>query len=112
MLITCVLFTVDVTRQFIVPWKMIKSFKCKKIARLFAGERVSAFSGFSRQAEKRLRILDAAETLDALRTLPSNRFESLHGDRIEQCSIRVNRQWRVCFIWNEGAHEVEIIDYH
>jgi len=91
---------------------MIKSFKCKKTARLFKGERISAFSGFARQAEKRLRILDAAETLEALRALPSNRFESLYGDRAQQCSIRVNRQWRVCFIWNDGAHEVEIIDYH
>ena len=91
---------------------MIKGFKCKKTARLFKGERVAAFSGFSRQAEKRLRILDAAETLEALKALPSNRFESLHGDRVEQCSIRVNLQWRVCFIWDNGAHEVEIIDYH
>lgn len=91
---------------------MIKGFKCKKTARLFKGERVAAFSGFSRQAEKRLRILDAAETLEALKALPSNRFKSLYGDRAEQYSIRVNRQWRVCFIWDAGAHEVEIIDYH
>jgi len=91
---------------------MIKGFKCKKTARLFKGERVPAFSGFSRQAEKRLRILDAAETLEALKALPSNRFESLSGYRAEQYSIRVNMQWRVCFTWDEGAHEVELIDYH
>lgn len=91
---------------------MIKGFKCKKTARLFNGERVPAFSGFSRQADKRLRILDATETLDALKALPSNRFEALSGDRKGQYSIRVNKQWRVCFEWEEGAHEVEIVDYH
>ncbi len=67
---------------------------------------------FSRQADKRLRILDATETLDALKALPSNRFEALSGDRKGQYSIRVNKQWRVCFEWDEGAHEVEIVDYH
>jgi len=73
---------------------------------------VAAFSGFSRQADKRLRLLDAAETLDALKALPSNRFEALSGDRRGQYSIRVNKQWRVCFTWDEGAHAVEIVDYH
>ena len=91
---------------------MIISFKCKKTERLFNGEHVPAFSGFKRQAEKRLRILDAAEALGALQALPSNRFESLSGDRLEQYSIRVNMQWRVCFTCDEGAHGVEIVDYH
>lgn len=91
---------------------MIKSFKCKKTERLFKGERVPAFSGFARQADKRLRILDASETLEALKALPSNRFESLSGDRKGQYSIRVNKQWRVCFAWDVGVHDVEIVDYH
>ena len=91
---------------------MIKGFKCKKTKRLFNGERVPAFSGFSRQADKRLRILDASETLEALKALPSNRFEALSGDRKGHYSIRVNKQWCVCFEWDEGAHEVEIVDYH
>ncbi len=91
---------------------MIKGFKCKKTERLFKGERVPAFSGFSRQADKRLRILDASETLKALQALPSNHFEALSGDRAGQYSIRVNRQWRICFTWDEGAHNVEITDYH
>jgi len=91
---------------------VIIDFKCKRTARLFNGERVPAFSGFSRQADKRLRLLDAAETLEALKALPSNRFESLSGDRAGQYSIRVNLQWRVCFIWDDGAREVEIVDYH
>jgi proteic killer suppression protein len=76
---------------------MIVNFKCRKTERLFNGAHVAAFSGFKRQAEKRLRILDAADTLEALQALPSNRFESLSGDRSEQYSIRVNMQWRVCF---------------
>ncbi len=91
---------------------MIKGFKCKKTERLFNGLRVPAFSGFNSQAEKRLRILDASESLAALRALPSNRFEALSGDRAGSYSIRVNMQWRVCFTWDEGAHHVEIVDYH
>jgi proteic killer suppression protein len=91
---------------------LIKSFRCRDTERLFRGKYVRAFSGFHRQAEKRLRILDAAETLVALQALPSNRFESLSGNRSGQVSIRVNLQWRVCFVWNDGAEGVEIIDYH
>jgi len=91
---------------------MIRGFKCKKTERLFNGVRVPAFSGFKRQAEKRLRILDASETLTTLKALPSNRFEALTGDRAGSYSIRVNKQWRVCFTWDEGAQEVEIVDYH
>ena len=62
--------------------------------------------------DKRLRILDASETLAALMALPSNRFEALSGERAGGYSIRVNTQWRVCFTWDEGAYEVEIVDYH
>ena len=91
---------------------MIRGFKCKKTERLFNGVRVPAFSGFKRQAEKRLRILDASETLVTLKALLSNRFEALSGDRAGSYSIRVNTQWRVCFTWDEGANEVEIVDYH
>jgi len=91
---------------------MIRGFKCKKTERLFCGQRVPAFSGFRRQAEKRLRILDASETLEALKALPSNRFEALSGDRAGCYSIRVNMKWRVCFTWDKGAHEVQIVDYH
>ena len=91
---------------------MIKGFRCKKTKRLFEGERVPAFAGFSRQADKRLRILDASETLEALKALPSNRLKALSGDRAGQYSSRVNKQWRVCFTWNEGADDVEIMDYH
>jgi len=79
------------------------------------GERVRAFSGFKRQAYKRLEVLDAATDLEDLRALPSNRLESLSGDRSSQLSIRINRQWRICFEWPPGAigsSNVEIVDYH
>ena len=92
---------------------MIRGFKDRRIERLFNGEPVRKFQGFARQAEKRLRLLDAADTLEALRALPSNRLEALRGDRRGQFSIRINRQWRVCFEWREdGAHNVEIVEYH
>jgi len=92
---------------------MMRSFKDKRVERLFHGERVLRFQSIARQAEKRLRILDAADSLLALRMLPSNHFGALVGDRRGQYSIRINRQWRVCFEWYEdGAHEVEIVDYH
>ena len=92
---------------------MIRSFQDPRVERLFNGERVREFQAFARQAEKRLRILDAADSLLALRMLPSNRFEALKGDRQGQYSIRINQQWRVCFAWREdGPHQVEIVDYH
>ncbi len=92
---------------------MIRKFNDRRAERLFIGEWVREFQGFERQAEKRLRLLDAANTLEALRMLPSNRLEALRGDRHGQFSIRVNRQWRVCFEWREdGAHNVAIVEYH
>jgi proteic killer suppression protein len=92
---------------------MIRSFQDRDTERLFHGHMVRKWRAFARQAEKRLRILDAADTLQALAMLPSNRFERLFGDRKGQHSIRINDQWRVCFRWRkDGAYEVEITDYH
>ena len=94
---------------------MIRSFKDKRTERLAAGERVPAFEGFRRQAEKRFRLLDAATGLRDLAQLPSNRLEALAGDRKGQHSIRINQQWRICFEWPEGSggpENVEIVDYH
>ena len=92
---------------------MIRSFKDKRAERLFDGDRVSEFHGYARQADKRLRLLDAADSLTALRMLPSNRLEALKGDRLGQYSIRINRQWRICFTWHDdGPRDVEIVDYH
>jgi proteic killer suppression protein len=92
---------------------VIRSFRDRRTARLFAGERVREFQGFDRQATKRLQLLDAADSLTALRGLPSNHLEALRGDRQGQLSIRINDQWRVRFEWPEdGAYSVEIADYH
>ncbi len=74
---------------------------------------ISKLHQFSRQAARRLTILDNAETLSDLAALPSNRLEELGGDRVGQYSIRINLQWRVCFRWTvDGPGEVEIVDYH
>ena len=76
---------------------------------------VPAFEGFRRQAERRLRLLEAAASLDDLRQLRGNRLEALKGDRQGQYSIRINDQWRLCFEWPESAEwpeAVEIVDYH
>jgi proteic killer suppression protein len=64
-------------------------------------------------ARRKLRMLNAASTLDDLRIPPANRPEALKGDRKGQHSIRINDQWRLCFRWEEGdAYDVEIVDYH
>ncbi len=92
---------------------MIKSYRDKRTRTFAEGERVKAFQGFKKQAEKRLEILDAADSLNDLTVLPSNRFEALTGDRLDQYSIRINRQWRICFEWSQnGPENVEITDYH
>lgn len=94
---------------------MIQSYRDKRTARLAAGESVREFRGFERQAWKRLEILEAAESLEDLRALPSNRLESLKADRLGQFSIRINQQWRLCFEWPQGSagpRQVEIVDYH
>ncbi|GAB4223501.1 MAG: type II toxin-antitoxin system RelE/ParE family toxin [Gammaproteobacteria bacterium] len=92
---------------------MIKSFKNKDTKALFNGERVKQWQAIAKQAERRLQILDAATCLEDLMHLPSNRFEALRGNRRGQYSIRINKQWRLCFKWlNDEAHDVEIIDYH
>ncbi len=71
------------------------------------------FQGFAVQATRRLTLLDNAKTLADLRALRSHRLEVLRGDRFGQYSIRINRQWRVCFRWTEeGPIDVEIVDYH
>jgi proteic killer suppression protein len=63
-------------------------------------------------ARRKLRQLDAASSLAQLRNPPGNRLEALRGDRVGQWSIRINDQWRICFVWDDGAYDVEIVDYH
>lgn len=91
---------------------MIRSFADKHTQRLFNDEKVRRFTAFERQARRRLLLLDAAASLDDLRVPPGDRLEGLAGDRKVQHSIRINDQWRICFRWNNGAHDVEIVDYH
>jgi proteic killer suppression protein len=92
---------------------MIRSYRDRDAQRLAAGQTVRFWEPFRRQAEKRLRILDAAKSLGDLAALNSNRLESLKGSRKGQYSIRVNDQWRICFEWPEpGPSNVEIVDYH
>ncbi|MDE0071432.1 MAG: type II toxin-antitoxin system RelE/ParE family toxin [Caldilineaceae bacterium] len=92
---------------------MIQGFKDRKTRRFFAGGRVREFQGFADQAVRRLTVLDNAESLQDLAQLPSNRLQSLSGDRAGEFSIRINRQWRLCFRWGQdGPYDVEIVDYH
>lgn len=90
-------------------------YRDKRTERFAAGERVREFQAFKHQAERRLDILEAATSRNDLVRLPSNRFEALSGDRKGQFSIRINRQWRVCFEWPEDhdrPFNIEITDYH
>ncbi|GAB6044249.1 type II toxin-antitoxin system RelE/ParE family toxin [Endothiovibrio diazotrophicus] len=93
---------------------MIKSFKDKEAERLFSGRFSRRLPpDIQRAAARKLEILDAATDLDQLRVPPGNRLEELDGDRSGQHSIRINRQWRICFVWrSDGVHDVEIVDYH
>jgi proteic killer suppression protein len=77
------------------------------------GEFVKRFSRIEKQALRKLDMLQAARNLSDLRVPPANRLEALTADRKGQHSIRINDQWRVCFIWTkEGPIDVEIVDYH
>lgn len=92
---------------------MIRSFRGKATERFAQGQRVAAFEAFRTAAERRLQALDAAPSLTTLRAIPGYRLEALRGDRKGQFSIRINDRWRLCFRWEaDGAHEVEIVDYH
>jgi proteic killer suppression protein len=93
---------------------MIRGFADRDAERLFEREPVRRWApDLQRAALRKLRMLNAAVSLDDLRIPPGNRLERLHGDRVEQYSIRVNEQWRICFRWRSGdVYDVEIVDYH
>jgi proteic killer suppression protein len=92
---------------------MIQSFADKDTERLARRERVRRFVNFERVALRKLAMVQAAHVLDDLRVPPGNRLEALKGDRAGQHSIRINDQYRICFVWKkDGAHDVEIVDYH
>lgn len=93
---------------------MIISFKCKETERIFNGRFSSKLPpSIQRLAARKLDYLDAAGTLEDLRSPPGNRLEALKDDRTGQHGIRINVQWRICFVWHENnASDVEIADYH
>jgi len=93
---------------------MIRSFTCKETEKLFQGIRSRKLPlTIQARAVVKLAQLDAAVTVDDLRLPPSNRLEVLSGKKAAQWSIRINDQWRICFRFDaDGAHDVEIADYH
>jgi proteic killer suppression protein len=92
---------------------MIKSFRCKDTEALFNDEAVPKFRAIERVARRRLLYLHRAIRLQDLKVPPGNRLEALKGNRAGQYSIRINKQWRICFGWRNGeASDVEITDYH
>ncbi len=92
---------------------MIQSFKCKDTLALYEGKSPRKFKAFMSVAERKLSQLDAAQTLDFMKAPPGNHLEALKGDRKGQHSVRINDQWRICFVWTEtGPIDVEIVDYH
>lgn len=92
---------------------MIRSFRCPDTQALFETGRSKRFSGIASIATRKLAQLDAAETLEFLKSPPGNRLEVLKGDRAGQYSIHINDQFRLCFRWQENSvADVEIVDYH
>ena len=93
---------------------MIRSFRDRETEQVFRREGTRKLPpDVQRMAQRKLVILDAAESLQDLRVPPGNRLEKLSRDRAGQHSVRINDQWRVCFRWTDGdAHDVEIVDYH
>lgn len=93
---------------------MIKSFKSKEAERIYQGRYSKRIPrDIQRVAARKLEMLAAATELRSLRVPPSNHLEKLKGERAGQYSVRINDQWRICFIWKAGdAYDVEIVDYH
>ncbi len=92
---------------------MIHSFTCLDTQALFHSKAVPRFKNMERVARRKLLQLQAATELNSLKVPPGNQLEALKGDRKGQHSIRINDQWRICFVWHtDGAYQVEIVDYH
>jgi len=92
---------------------MIQSFKDKEAEKLFNGIQSRSPANVRNVARRKLEHLNAAKVLEDLTVFPGNRLERLKGNRKGQHSIRINDQWRICFVWRDGhAYDVEICDYH
>lgn len=93
---------------------MIVSFACKETEKIWQGVSSRKLPlDMQERALRKLRQLEVSANLDDLRMPPGNRLEALSGDRVGQYSIRITKQWRLCFIWQNGnAYDVEIVDYH
>ena len=92
---------------------MIHSFSCPNTEALFQSKVVARFKNIERVARRKLLQLHASTDLASLKIPPGNQLELLKGNRAGQYSIRINDQWRICFVWrSDGAYQVEIVDYH
>ena len=92
---------------------MLKSFRSREAERLYRREPQRRFQAIEQAARRKLRQVDSATKLRDLASPPGNCLEALRGDRAGQLSIRINDQWRICFVWRDGdAYDVEIVDYH
>jgi proteic killer suppression protein len=93
----------------------LPQYRDKRLQRFVDGHQVRDFQSFERQLKKRLAVLEDAQSIDDLRLLPSNHLEALTGNRKGQFSIRINKQWRLCFQWLESENRpfhIEVVDYH
>lgn len=108
------LLTLDVNIGAWYWTAVIKAFRCGETEKIFRGQFSKNWpKDFQRLAARKLEQLNAARVLDTLRIPPGNRLEALKGGRRGQHAIRINRQWRLCFVWRNGdAYNVEIVDYH
>ena len=91
---------------------MIKSFRCRDTQALASDQPVRRFQAIERVARRKLEMLASASRLQDLKMPPGNKLETLKADRKGQYSIRINEQWRICFRWDSGPEDVEIVDYH
>ncbi|MFZ3207363.1 MAG: type II toxin-antitoxin system RelE/ParE family toxin [Geobacteraceae bacterium] len=112
--VTLPVLTLDSNNTLRYHLSMINSFNCKETEKIFNGKFSSKLpQTIQRLAARKLDYLDSAVDINDLRSPPGNHLETLKEDRIGQHSIRINDQWRICFVWRDNtAYEVEIVDYH
>jgi proteic killer suppression protein len=94
---------------------MRQKYRDRRTERFAQGARVNEFAAIEKQAVRKLRLIEAATSLNDLRNPPSNHFKALQGDRAGQYSVRINEQWRICFRWSDETQEaidIEIVDDH